>query len=193
MPAAQFLTAAIFVFLGFCFGFFFDLYRVLLRISTPGALLTVIFDLLFWLLYTAWIYIALLRLNYGEVRFYVLLSLAVGAMGYFAWLSRQMLRAWYMVIYKMVLAGTRMGEAINAGLDTLSRIVLWPYRILEAYVLRPLFALLSWLAYPLLYLVNCVGAIGRKWSSAGRRRWRWAMAQVKKKIDNLLTPPPADE
>lgn len=160
MTVAQPLSAFIFVFLGFCFGVFFDLYRVLRRLSTPGQLLTATTDLLFWITYTVWVYIALLRLNSGEVRVFLLFSLAVGAAAYFLWFSRSLRRAWYFVLCRVISFVIRVNGMINTLLDTALRIIIWPYRVLHTYLLLPLGLVFCWLLTPLCCLLGQTQAWG---------------------------------
>lgn len=193
MTVAQPLSAFIFVFLGFCFGFFFDLYRVLRRLSTPGQLLTATTDLLFWVTYTVWVYIALLRLNSGEVRAFLLFSLAMGAVAYFLWFSRSLRRAWYLVLRRVVSIMARVNVLLNACLDSALRIVLWPYRILYSYLWLPLVNLLCWLLSPFDFLLANL----RKWSSTIRQRLLMCLKSISINVAKMLVriwnSPPTDE
>ncbi|NLW16765.1 MAG: hypothetical protein GX033_03810 [Firmicutes bacterium] len=159
MSVAQPLGAFIFVFLGFCFGFFFDLYRVLCRTSAPGQLLTAATDLLFWFTYTVWVYIVLLRVNMGEVRVFLLLCLALGAVIYFFWLSPILLQAWGLVFG----FSARVLAWLSRVVEAILRILLWPYRVLLTYLLMPIFNLVLWLFQPL--------ALFNSWLLTTLTRW----------------------
>ena len=69
---------------GFCFDFYRALRRVL-RLRKAGALGG---DLLFSLFLTVFVAGLLLVINYGEMRFYVILGLALGALTYWRYFSR---------------------------------------------------------------------------------------------------------
>lgn len=159
MSVAQPLGAFIFTFLGFCFGFFFDLYRVLRRSSAAGQLLTAATDLLFWFTYTVWVYIVLLRVNSGEVRVFLLLCLALGAVGYFLWLSPTLLSAWVLVFDGIALLLAWMSRII----ETILRVILWPYHVVVNYLLLPAFSLLCWLSRPLTLLYIWLLTILKQW------------------------------
>ncbi len=193
MPVAQSLSALIFVFLGFCFGFFLDLYRVIRRLSAPGPLLTAITDLLFWVTYTIWVYIALLKLNSGEVRFYLLLSIAIGAGCYYYWFSRRLMQAWYYVLFRLVTVAERIVETINVVIETSMRMILWPYRVLETYLLRPIFIVLAWLLSPLLALFNYVNGLRKKATQGAANRGKALVRSMRQALAKLLAPPPIDE
>jgi spore cortex biosynthesis protein YabQ len=82
------ITVATGVFL----GLLFDFYRVLRALYRPRWLLTSLADLLYWLAATGVVFLALLFGNWGELRLYVFIGLALGALGYYRLLSRQAVR-----------------------------------------------------------------------------------------------------
>lgn len=193
MSVAQPLSAFIFAFLGFCFGVFFDLYRALRRLGTPGQLLTASTDLLFWFTYTVWVYIVLLRVNSGEVRVFLLLSLAMGAISYFIWFSNSLMRAWHFVFRRAMSVLSWLNLAVNKLLDTVLRVLLWPYRLLCTFLFLPLYTLVRWLLLPFIRLVTYL----HSWSTAilqrmlARPRAVWQAAA--KSIPKLWRFPPEDE
>ena len=76
---------------GICLGVLFDVYRVIRHGFRLRAAATACGDLLFWLVATAITFLMLLKANWGEFRFYVLIGIALGAAGYFRFSSRHML------------------------------------------------------------------------------------------------------
>lgn len=83
------VTAFLFtVGLGFLAGFAFDAYRVLQRAFRLKKTGTFFGDLIFCLFLTVFVFSLLIPINYGEVRFYVLLGMALGAAAYFQFFSR---------------------------------------------------------------------------------------------------------
>lgn len=85
---AQFIAFLISFGIGIGAAFFFDFYRVTrraLRLSRWG---TGIGDLLVWIVLTCLVFGLLLLVNWGEVRWYILLGLALGAAFYYRALSR---------------------------------------------------------------------------------------------------------
>lgn len=65
---------------GIMIGIFFDLYRTIRGVNTPGNIVTIVQDLLFWLLISTIVFIFLLYTNYAYVSIYVylLIFLALG-------------------------------------------------------------------------------------------------------------------
>ncbi len=193
MSVAQPLSALIFAFLGFCFGVFFDLYRALRRLGTPGQLLTASTDLLFWFTYTVWVYIVLLRVNSGEVRVFLLLSLAIGAVSYFAWFSNSLMRAWHFLFRRAIALFSWLNLAVNKLIDTVLRVLLWPYRLLCTFLFLPLYTLARWLLLPFVRLLTHL----RSWLAAIAQRMlarpRVIGQAVAKSIAKLWRFPPEDE
>lgn len=85
-------TFVIAVATGAFLGLLFDFYRVLRALYRPRRLLTALADLLYWLGATGLVFVALLFGNWGELRLYVFIGLALGALGYYRLLSRQAVR-----------------------------------------------------------------------------------------------------
>ncbi len=83
-----FITVATGMFLGLVF----DFYRVLRAFYRPRWLLTALADLAYWLFATGAVFLALLYGNWGELRLYAFIGLALGAFGYHRLLSRRAVR-----------------------------------------------------------------------------------------------------
>ena len=77
------LNGQVFTFLmtivtGMLLGGLFDCYRVLRRTFKPKAFMTWLADLLYWLVATVVMFIALVFSNWGELRFYVFIGVLSG-------------------------------------------------------------------------------------------------------------------
>ncbi|MDX9871998.1 MAG: spore cortex biosynthesis protein YabQ [Clostridia bacterium] len=78
-PVAEQITVFIMlVILGLAIGLIYDFYRVLRRVHGLKKKGTNIGDAFFWLVVTVCTYIFLLKILWGEVRFYVFISMAIG-------------------------------------------------------------------------------------------------------------------
>ncbi|BBB91250.1 MAG TPA: spore cortex biosynthesis protein YabQ [Methylomusa anaerophila] len=104
--STQVTTFAILFGAGALLAFLFDTYRVMRRIFKPNWLITAVADLSYWLLATAVVFAALLLGNWGELRFYVFVSLLTGIATYYRLLSRFILRS-LMVIMRWINTGMR--------------------------------------------------------------------------------------
>ncbi len=83
--------------IGLLAGTLYDLYRTCGRILYIKKRAVFIGDLLFWLLLTAATIVLLLLANQGEVRFYVLLGLALGVLFY----AKLLRRFFYLTFYRI--------------------------------------------------------------------------------------------
>lgn len=68
---------------GVAMGVVFDLFRVLRSSAHPRGVLTWVSDILYWVSVTPLVAGLLLHANWGELRFYVVLGIALGLMLYF--------------------------------------------------------------------------------------------------------------
>ncbi len=189
MPLTQALSAVLLCLAGFAFGLAFDLYRVLRRLSNPGRIMTVVCDLLFWLVYAIWIFVLLLRTNAGEVRYHVFVSIVAGASFYFWLFSKRLASAWYIIIYRLMRAVNRVADWLSRALDVGLKVVLWPYRMLVRWLVRPLWRVVTFLLSPVLLLL---GWIARQvhtfggWLTRPLRRWS---DRARRALARILTPP----
>jgi len=76
-----------------CFiGMFFDVYRVMRTLFKPKGSLIPIFDLLWWLFVTIFVFTTLLWGTWGEVRFYLFIGIVAGSTLYFKKLSQSFMQ-----------------------------------------------------------------------------------------------------
>lgn len=68
---------------GLGMGLVFDLFRVLRSSGHPRGMLSWLSDVLYWVSVTPFVVGLLLHANWGELRFYVLLAIALGLVLYF--------------------------------------------------------------------------------------------------------------
>ena len=68
-------------------GIFFDLFRVIRGLVRPGIISTPLLDLLFWALVTPVLVLYIILANWGELRGYVVIGLALGLGFYYLLLS----------------------------------------------------------------------------------------------------------
>lgn len=80
------------VFLGILIGVFYDLIRLFRRIF-PHSLMTIqLEDLIYWILSAIFVFLAVLRKNYGDIRPFLILGLFLGVIIYFLLLSPVILK-----------------------------------------------------------------------------------------------------
>lgn len=112
---------------GAVIGFIYDLFRIL-RKTAPHAGIAVQFeDMIFWLGVTLFMFYFLLMKSNGEMRWFSLLGAALGAVLYFAALSR-----WVMKVSVAVI------EAVKKIIAAAVNIILFPIKKLVRLLKKPL-------------------------------------------------------
>ena len=99
----QAVSLVITIGIGFLVGIIYDIYRVTRGLWQPKKLGTFIGDLFFWVIITIMVFTLLLLGNWGEVRVYVFLGLALGFLMYIKYCSLKGQR----IISKIFLASIR--------------------------------------------------------------------------------------
>lgn len=103
---------------GIALGFFYDVLRILRRTLHAGAWLNAGFDLVFWVIGAAFVFVVHLWVCQGEVRYYTLLGFATGAVFYMLSMSK-LIMAGYEAVRAAVkkaaayLAATKLAEFLK--------------------------------------------------------------------------------
>lgn len=113
--------------IGFLTGIIYDIYRVTRGIWQPKRLGTLIGDFFFWVIITILVFSLLLLGNWGEVRVYVFLGLALGFLMYIKYCS---LKGQWLI--------SKMFFAIYKTLKFIWRVVTWPFVLIYKIILVPL-------------------------------------------------------
>ena len=134
----QVLTFTITILTGIFLGVLFDFYRVLRGKCKPKALMTWCTDLLYWLLATAVVFIALVFSNWGELRFYVFIGILSGLGLYYNWLSLYAMRLFSNVI-RLIITGFSLIKKVIIGVFFkpgvyCMRMVSWPFMVVARKV-----------------------------------------------------------
>lgn len=110
----QVLAFVITIVTGILLGLLFDCYRVLRGTFNPKAAVTWLTDLLYWLVATAVVFVAVVLSNWGELRFYVFFGILSGLGLYYKCLSLYSIRIFSMMI-KLIIAGLSLIKRIFIG------------------------------------------------------------------------------
>ena len=109
--------------LGVLVGITFDFYRTCRYFWKPHRRATFVLDLLFSLFSTVLVYMGLLTVNWGEVRMYVFVGMSLGALVYYALLSRFILTIIRKVLQSLITLVTFILRQIGRVLSLLFSIV----------------------------------------------------------------------
>lgn len=146
---------------GIIIGLLFDGYRILRGILNPRTFVTDIGDLIFWALSTLVVYTTLLFTNWGEVRLYVFIGLAIGLTVHIKLFSRPVTSA---LVATLRYCG--MGYRCFAKYF---RVLVW----------QPALKLIALLASPFLwiyrkpgrYFINTSCSMGKSYKDTIIKRW----------------------
>lgn len=85
---------------GFIIGVFFDIYRII-RGKERIRIISILQDVLFWILCSIIVFVFLLKFNYGFLNLYVYVFILLGMGVYFIFLSKKLLRVEYLLIKRL--------------------------------------------------------------------------------------------
>ncbi|WP_051533739.1 spore cortex biosynthesis protein YabQ [Desulfitibacter alkalitolerans] len=134
----SFLTTVV---LGLTMGAIFDFYYILRRFLRPRKVFIHIGDLLIWLFMIALVFVTLIYINWGEVRFYVFLGIALGALIYYLIFSR-----YIKIIYEYLI------KTVLKILNIVKSIILLPFKLIARgflYLVGIISIFLMWATKPL--------------------------------------------
>ncbi|MCK8817006.1 spore cortex biosynthesis protein YabQ [Natroniella sulfidigena] len=111
--------------IGVVIGFFFDFYRVLRGKCQLGRVATDLFDLLFCLAVTLFVFLGLIYSNQGQVRLYIFIGVISGEVIYYLTISK------YSIIFFQ-----RVVKLIGVFYQKIKSIVLLIYNRLKSILLK---------------------------------------------------------
>lgn len=130
----QFYSFFIMVLAGFLIGILFDFYRIIRNFVRPKKIATGVGDVLFWIIVTAVAFVLLIYGNWGQLRFYVFIGLALGVRIYFVLFSKMFIKIFkntFLLIGKLI-------SLIWRIICFLFGVVLIPFKIIRNIVIIPL-------------------------------------------------------
>ena len=109
----------IFAINGVIIGLLFDIFRILRKSFKTSDLITIIQDILFWIITGIIILYSIFIFNNGEIRFYMFLAVILGALLYMLLLSRYIIKISVEII-----------NVIKKVLKFIFKIISWPIQII---------------------------------------------------------------
>lgn len=131
--ASQFYAFVVTILMGLTIGMFFDFYKVTKGIARPGKVLGYLGDLLFWIISTVTVFFMLLVGNWGEIRLYVVIGVAVGALIYIKLMSGFVIRVLLFVVFLVK-------KAVYYTLKVLSFtwfVLIYPFILIKKIIIIP--------------------------------------------------------
>jgi len=137
----QIINFLVTVGLGLVMGAIFDFYYVLRCLFRPRKIFVHICDFFIWLFMIAFVFITLVYVNWGEIRFYVFLGIILGTLIYYLAFSK-----YIKIIYKHII------KTILKILYIIKSIVLFPFKLVAKgllYLVGIIYMFFMWCTKPL--------------------------------------------
>ena len=128
--AEQFLLFGSMIITGFVMGFFIDLYQMWRLTSGLKRPWTDILDFLIWIGFAAAVFLLLLRLNFGAVRYFIFIAIGVGISLYFVLFSRACRKVTVPALKVLSVIVSMLLHIIEIPVSVLKDILLVPIRII---------------------------------------------------------------
>ena len=133
---------------GAAIGLLYDVFRIFRRTARHSGFAVQLEDFFFWVAATGLTFYYMLRVNYGEIRPFYILGVAIGAVLYFVTVSRFVIMVFVAVINYM------------------KRVVLVAVRV----VLVPVRLVAGWVVPPVRKVLGVAGMYTRRVKRYGKRR-----------------------
>lgn len=132
----QFFNFSAAIGIGLIIGVLFDIYRGLWKKWASASKTMPFWDVLWWLLVTALVFLLLLNLNWGELRLYILLGQLIGLVFYFKKLSLYFLRNFILFLHCMENVVKKMIALIVIPLKIIIKILVFPLMMIRLFFYR---------------------------------------------------------
>ena len=130
----QSMVFLLFIALGMVFSAVYDVLRALRRVFKYKSWLVQAQDLVFWIIATLLVFYAILIINYGEVRAYIILGIILGTIIYFSAFSPFVLRVF-----------VRLIKWIKKAVELLIKIILAPFIFIYKLIAKPVKKILKFI------------------------------------------------
>lgn len=109
--------------LGVITGAIFQYYQLTVRSARPGKYSLYLLDFILWIFLIMVVFVAMLLINQGEMRIYVLLALVAGVFVYYRYL-------WHRLMQPL----SHAGQTTAAGFDALFNLLQKPVILMKNYI-----------------------------------------------------------
>jgi spore cortex biosynthesis protein YabQ len=133
---AQFYALVAMILFGIVMGLSFDIYRELRYSFKLKSLGTNIWDLLVWLIFIVLAYAVLLYINYGEVRLYIFMAIALGLLVYFRFFSRMARKPIKIILFILLKLLSLLWKIIKIPFAIIQRVLMFPANLVSLVILK---------------------------------------------------------
>lgn len=105
---------------GLIAGIVYDIYRTIRYLSKPSKFVSYLGDLIFWTIITSIFFYILIKINWGEIRGFIILGFFIGAFIYIKLFSK--------FIFPFC---TKVGASINKIINMVFSVILYPFKLFK--------------------------------------------------------------
>ncbi|WP_353094413.1 spore cortex biosynthesis protein YabQ [Tissierella praeacuta] len=105
---------------GLIAGFIYDIYKTIRYFSRPSKIITYIEDLLFWTIIASVFFYILIKINWGEIRGYIIFGFIIGVFIYAKIFSK--------FVYQICI---KVGRIVNEFVKKIIYLILYPFKFLK--------------------------------------------------------------
>lgn len=105
---------------GLIAGFIYDIYKTIRHFSRPSKIITYIEDLLFWTIIASVFFYILIKINWGEIRGYIVFGFIIGVFIYVKIFSK--------FVYQICI---KVGRIVNEFVRKVICLILYPFKFLK--------------------------------------------------------------
>lgn len=121
---------------GFAMGICFDIYRELRGILRLKPRATNVGDLVVWLIFLVAAYMVLLYTNYGQVRLFIFMAIALGLLIYFRLFSRFLRKPIHMILLAILKVLSLIWKVLRIPLALVLRVLMLPANLISLLVFK---------------------------------------------------------
>lgn len=133
---AQFKALIAMILFGFGMGIGFEIYRELKRIFRLRPLATNFWDLIIWLIFLGVAYGVLLYINYGQVRLFIFIAMALGLLIYFRFFSRIARRPIRILLIFILKVLSLIWKVVRIPLVLVHRVLMLPANLVSLLIFK---------------------------------------------------------
>lgn len=133
---AQFNALLAMILFGFFMGIAFDIYREIRYSFKLKTIATNIWDLIMWLIFLVLAYAVLLYINYGEVRLYIFMAMALGLLIYFRFFSSLTRKPIKIVLFLLLKIISLLWKIIRIPFTILQRVLMLPANLISLAIFK---------------------------------------------------------
>ncbi len=121
------------IYMGIIIGIIYDLYRAISGLAELSRPITVVMDILFWIIVTILSIVGFFYVSSGEIRAYSIIGLALGWLLYILTISRYMRRLLTLLCKSIILICNKLLRCLAYPFQWIIDVIEFPKRLWQRY------------------------------------------------------------